>query len=192
MPNWCFNNYVFEADLKNKEKLEWLRDKLNKSLEKREWFDKLAEDLGVKLEYTRGNIIGVYELESNDKEVWFAAEAETAWSPISELWQGVKENFAKEGVELRFYYFAEEPGMEVYETNDKERKHFWGDEWKVDSSEDEVESSYYDNKKDVVAALNEQLGTNKFTEDMTEDKINDMLKDMEKSVSVYEVYVNEL
>lgn len=187
MPNWCMNNYVFEVDKKNKEKLEWLRNKLQESLDDDEWFDKLADAFGVRLDNARGNIIGVYELEENDKEVWFKAEAETAWAPINELWEGVIENFKRDGVELRFYYFAEEPGSEVYETNDREQKHFWGDDWRVDSSDDDVESDYYGDKKDVVAALNEQLGTNEFNKEMTQDEINEKLKQMDRCVRVYEV-----
>ena len=51
-------------------------------------------------------------------------ETETAWVPMHELWDAL---LHKIGSHCHYFYFAEEPGFELYETNDTEKAYFDAD-----------------------------------------------------------------
>ena len=80
---------------------------------------------------------------------------ETAWAPCSETFDLVREAFPN----LRYYFQAEEPGMEVYETNDEFGTYF-SDRFFLDacSPEEEYLSEYFETQEDAFAWLEEKCG----------------------------------
>ena len=119
MPNWCSTAYVIDGDAKEVKQLY----ELMKGLEERKtpsvengfgttWLGCLVDALGKDWNDVRcrGSWNG---LEMDGDVLKFSTE--TAWAPCSETFDLVREAFPN----LRYYFQAEEPGMEVYETNDE-------------------------------------------------------------------------
>nr|ABP57353.1 hypothetical protein bst098 [Bacteroides uniformis] len=119
MPNWCSTAYVIDGDAKEVKQLY----ELMKGLEERKtpsvengfgttWLGCLVDALGKDWNDVRcrGSWNG---LEMDGDVLKFSTE--TAWAPCSETFDLVREAFPN----LRYYFQAEETGMEVYETNDE-------------------------------------------------------------------------
>ena len=115
MPNWCSTAYVIDGDAKEVKQLY----ELMKGLEERKtpsvengfgttWLGCLVDALGKDWNDVRcrGSWNG---LEMDGDVLKFSTE--TAWAPCSETFDLVREAFPN----LRYYFQAEEPGMEVYD-----------------------------------------------------------------------------
>ena len=125
MPNWCFTEYVVTGE---KSEIKDLHKKM-KSLEKRKkslvengfgktWMGNLVELFGGdwKKTYCRGSW-DIAEL-TPDGNLYFTAES--AWEELSE-WRRFIESQYKT---ITFYFMSEEPGMQIYQTNDSNRDFF--------------------------------------------------------------------
>jgi len=119
MPNWCSTAYVIDGDAKEMKQLY----ELMKGLEERKtpsvengfgttWLGCLVDALGKDWNDVRCR--GSWNGPEMDGDV-LKFSTETAWTPCSETFNLVREAFPH----LRYYFQAEEPGMEVYETNDE-------------------------------------------------------------------------
>lgn len=124
MPNWCSTAYVIEGDA---QEVKNLYD-LMKGLEEREkpsvengfgtsWLGCLVDALGRDWNKVRcrGNWSN---LEMDGDTLKFTTE--TAWAPCNETFDLVCDKFPS----LTYYYQSEEPGMVIYETNDRCGKYF--------------------------------------------------------------------
>ena len=124
MPNWCTTDYVFEGDKKD---LQALYDTLQ-SIEKKQelskttsfgnlWLGNLITELGGDWEkiYCRGYIYGP---RLYDDHLVFSTE--TAWTPMNEVMDFVCEKLPS----LEYLYQSEEPGCDLYWTNDSIGKYF--------------------------------------------------------------------
>lgn len=131
MPNWCSTAYVIEGDAKE---VKGLYD-LMKGLQEREkpsvkngfgttWLGCLVDALGS--DWNTIQCRGAWNgLEMIDDTLRFTTE--TAWAPCVETFDLVCEKFPS----IRCFYQTEEPGMEMYETNDRDGKYF-SDKYLVD------------------------------------------------------------
>lgn len=159
MPNWCSTAYVIDGDAKEVKQLY----ELMKGLEERKtpsvengfgttWLGCLVDALGKDWNDVRcrGSWNG---LEMDGDVLKFSTE--TAWAPCSETFDLVREAFPN----LRYYFQAEEPGMEVYETNDEFGTYF-SDRFFLDacSPEEEYLSEYFETQEDAFAWLEEKCG----------------------------------
>lgn len=130
MPNWCYTNISFNSE--NKNSLKKLYDFIERAISDESKYAKVS-DFGsnwlgnVLLECDlmtlddvkndkvpcrcRGSIIYV---DKNDDQV--IVDTETAWVPMMQIWQMVIEKLELDDVDI--IYTAEEPGCELYWTND--------------------------------------------------------------------------
>lgn len=144
MPNWCQTDITFVANRNEGQRaidaLHDLYEKIrtqcngNTSLMDNgfgsEWLGnfaimyKLIEPEQINNNNTnpyhcRGSIESVEELEG-ENESSFYIQTEEAWTPCLAMWQEIiRRYYSINGVALiEMYYFADEPGSEIYDTND--------------------------------------------------------------------------
>ena len=156
MPNWCFTNYVFEG---NKKEIKDLYNKL-KSLEEMEkplvengfgtkWLGCLVNLFGGNWEEIncRGDFMDLELLDDNTIQL----HTETAWGDMPEVWDLVLKNYES----ITYYFYAEEPGVCYYATNDCEGKYF-PERFIIDRFEEG--SEYFENETDLFAHITSIIG----------------------------------
>ena len=116
MPNWCSTRYRLTGE--GAVKLNNLIEE-NKRSEKEnwDWLGHIVRQLGGdegKL-YCRG-WISDYELKDDELTIY----CETAWGELNE-WR----EFVNEKLDTHIYYIAEEPGNEVYVTNEPDFEYWY-------------------------------------------------------------------
>lgn len=129
MPNWCFTTYKIVGDIKE---IHDLNNKLMKLDNMKEplvpngfgnlWLGCLVKILGgdIEIVYCRGDIT---EFSYNEEDNVLTIDTQTAWAEMSE----VRHFLEKVYPGLKIYYYEEEPGMEIYQTNDKHGTFFLND-----------------------------------------------------------------
>jgi len=130
MPNWCYTNISFNSE--NKNDLEKLYNFIEKATSNKSKYADVS-DFGSNW---LGNILLECDLMTlddvkNDKvpcrcrgsiiyvditEDQVIVDTETAWVPMMQVWQRVVEKLNLDDVDI--IYTAEEPGCELYLTND--------------------------------------------------------------------------
>lgn len=118
MPNWCYTSYNLVGHHKELTQLHSIIEGLI-SLKQpsvpndfgSSWLGCLVVALGGDWKNTRcrGSITDV----QFDGKV-LSLSTETAWAPCTEVFELIRNKFPS----INYYYFAEECGMEIYETND--------------------------------------------------------------------------
>ena len=159
MPNWCSTAYAIEGNANEIQDLY----KLMKKLEDMEvpsvpngfgtsWLGCLVDALGADWQSVRCR--GSWScLELEEDVLKFSTE--TAWCPCNEVLDLVREKFPS----LRYYYMTEEPGMEIYETNDDAGIYF-PDRYYLDvcTPEEEYYNEYFTELQDVFRWLEDEFG----------------------------------
>lgn len=168
MPNWCSTTYIFRGD---KDELDILYDKIAKwtasSFVKtdfgRDWLGNIlyGAGLGDRIDNPdangylrcRGTLVDIYPFDG-----YLQLTTETAWNPMSKMWDAVIEQLGLTTV--GFTFMAEECGCGLYQIYDP---HNYGDfegMAYIDSFGDEVEdlNDYY-SEKNAIKVLNEFFGT---------------------------------
>ena len=125
MPNWSNTQYIFEGDKKEitslHKKLQLL-DSMEKSLVDNGfgnmWLGNLVTLLGGKWKsiLCRGTIDYYNLIDERTLEL----TTQSAWCSASEVWNFVLKQYTS----LEYYFFAEEPGNIIYETNDSTGRYF--------------------------------------------------------------------
>ena len=157
MPNWCDTVYAVTGNPDSIKKLH----KVVKDLSKRKtslvpnsfgplWLGCIITKLGGNWKdiYCRGDILN-FEYDKKQKILFLYMEA--AWSEPKEFRVFLQSILSG----LYIYYVAEESGMEIYETNDREGKYF-PSKYLV---EDENESVYFNTFEDLQEHLESIFGT---------------------------------
>lgn len=135
MPNWAYTNYVLEGDLKEVESLKSKLDELKAMQEPlvpngfgNLWLGCIVTVLGGDWNkvYCRGSIYDYY-IEDGALRL----NVESAWNECTET----RLLFQQRYPNLRIYYSTEEPGMEIYQTNDLDGKYF-PDRYIIDTESD--------------------------------------------------------
>ena len=159
MPNWCSTAYVVEGDAKEIKSLYDLMQNLQ-NMEKpskpngfgTSWLGCLVDALGEDWENVscRGSWNG---LELVGDVLKF--NTETAWAPCNETFEAVREKYPS----LRYYFIAEEPGLEVYETNDEYGVYF-KDRYFLDACTPEGEyiNEYFEKLEDAFKWIEDEFG----------------------------------
>lgn len=139
MPNWCYNDCFISGP---KNEVKPLYEKLNSWVSKNikpngfglNWLGNIVLNAGFSVDEqekgkdevlrARGSIINDFEYHDDDEEpnIWFTYES--AWAPFPDTWKKI---LRKHAPHCKFYYFAEEPGMGIYETNDINGRFFAND-----------------------------------------------------------------
>lgn len=130
MPNWCETVYFFTGNQAELEFLytklgEWISEEKSPSDFGANWLGNIAMGAGLNWKQIpcRGTLDFLSFEERNGQPV-LRVETETAWVPMHELWDAL---LHKIGSHCHYFYFAEEPGFELYETNDTEKAYFDAD-----------------------------------------------------------------
>lgn len=162
MPNWCSTAYAIDGDAKEVRQLY----ELMKGLEERDspsvkndfgttWLGCLVDALGGdwKKIKCRGDW-SFLELDEDDDIVRFCTE--TAWYPCNEVLEFVCKKFPS----LNYYCQAEEPGQNIYITNDKEGKYFY-EKYLVDiyTPDKKCHYKYFSYEKEMYAWFEQTFAT---------------------------------
>lgn len=131
MPNWCFTQMIFHGE---KEEIDDLHNKIEEWTSKNyqengfgvTWLGNVLHgaglghriDSGADQLRCRGDIVYFGEVETftDSSEATFNLDTETAWHPMTLMWDEVIKTLGYKSV--GFSYCAEEPGCEIYELYD--------------------------------------------------------------------------
>ena len=130
MPNWCYTNISFNSE--NKSDLEKLYNFIEKATSNKSKYTDVSDfgsnwlgnvllecDL-MTLDDVKNNTVpcrrrgSIIYVDITDDQV--IVDTETAWVPMMQVWQKVVEKLNLDDVDI--IYTAEEPGCELYWTND--------------------------------------------------------------------------
>lgn len=181
MPNWCTTDYVFAGEVDNAKRFYNDIQRVINTEHSFEWDGKTFKGDSYWLGYVkeellpelkeeeiscRGTIEYLDDIEIfyNDKVV-VRLTTETAWCACSELMNKIADKY-----DLQLFYYSEEPGSCIYETNDKEGI-FFSQRYLIDSDEC---CDYYDDFEEFAQAF----------EDITGCKIN-CIEDAEPILKKY-------
>lgn len=166
MPNWNTTDYTLYG---NKENIKRLYTDLKKTVDidrtkeskpftflgnsywlgyiKKSFLPEVEEELPV-----RGEISYIEEdIEDHDNDMAsLKLTTETAWVACSELMDKIARKY-----DLQLFYYSEEPGCEIFETNDLEGQ-FYSFRYMVDSEKEGIE--YYDTFEQVAEAIAKMTG----------------------------------
>ena len=157
MANDCLTHFVIECE--NKEKLERIHDaitKCNKPEYKpsdgscRNWTGNIFKELGLKYESDRSFWV---DSEFDDGALHIFEDA--AWTRGSAMRQLVEQMDGSDDDDgLSVYFYSEEPGCEIYESNDDCRMHFF-DEYILDTNDG---NEYYEDFSALLEDVAEHVG----------------------------------
>ena len=211
MPNWCCNCEIIAGP---KEEVKKLRDLIEEWTSKNyvengfglEWLGNIVIGAGFTIYdddpvngfYCRGNLSDALEIEEGkDGEDWeLHFQSLTACGPMPQMWYAI---VAKYAPHCKYYYYSEEHGNQLYESNDVEHR-FFPEEYFVDVMyyEDDKapekikkyfpESSYEYSTEQIVSALQDILETDEENVDKLVDKFYE--KDFLKDIGF--VYINKI
>lgn len=187
MPNWCFTKYVLEG---NEQETKALYE-LMKELEAKEkpavpngfgttWLGCLVKALGGEWESIRCRGTWEYiELENGILNI----TTDTAWAPCNETFDFICKKFQS----LRYYYQAEEPGLELYTTNDADGD-FFLDRYLVDihAPDGEFYHEYFESLTEAYEWIEETFDCSV----KSEDDVKSLHKRWDKECDGY-CYVHE-
>ena len=166
MPNWNTTDYTLYG---NKENIKRLYTDLKKTVDidrtkeskpftflgNSYWLGYIKKILLPEVEEelpARGEISYIEEeIEDHDNDMAsLKLTTETAWVACSELMDKIAEKY-----DLQLFYYSEEPGCEIFETNDLEGQ-FYSFRYMVDSEKEGIE--YYDTFEQVAEAIAKMTG----------------------------------
>ena len=121
MPNWCSNNIniIGKAEIKIKNLYKLLENWTSKIAEENAWGEKwlgnIVEFSGIDKNVSCRGCIEDIELYNNTISFW----TETAWNPSFEMWLLICEKYlGEEDIDWSILYVSEEPGANIFCTND--------------------------------------------------------------------------
>lgn len=185
MPNWNTTDYTLYG---NKENIKRLYTDLKKTVDidrtkeskpftflgNSYWLGYIKKSLLPDVEEelpARGEISYIEEeIEDHDNDMAsLKLTTETAWVACSELMDKIAEKYG-----LQLFYYSEEPGCGIFETNDTEGL-FYSFRYMVDSEKEGIE--YYDSWDEVVSVIKSITGITLDNISEAEDKLSDFNDD---------------
>ena len=157
MSNWCSTSYRIVgkkeevADLYSKiQQLQNMEEPLEPNGFGNLWLGCLVTILGGDWNkiYCRGHIID-YSLDDGVLSI----DTETAWSEMQEVRQFIQKVYPS----LEIFYYEEEPGWVIYQTNDRDGR-FFSFRYILDDLEGGDGPEYYDDTDSLLEAASEIFG----------------------------------
>lgn len=172
MPNWCDTNYVIEGPKKDLEKIQnAIKNHKVREDSADNWEGNILDELGIKFNEAGANMRGFIDCEGDltvyDYYATFNFYAQEAWYK-TDFSRYLEDAFPK----ITIYWRAEEPGCEIYETNDDKGDYF-PERYVVDYSIGvKSDTEYFSTEEEVIKYLRKISkgkirsinGANKFTE----------------------------
>ena len=171
MPNWAYCSYriVGKAEEVNElysklQQLENMQEPLVDNGFGNLWLGCLVTILGGNWNdiYCRGKII---DFSLNDGILLI--ETETAWGEMNEVRHFIEKVYPA----LKIYYYEEECGCEIYQTNDR-NGHFFSSRYIFDDQDGEGKE-YFDNPKTLLAFASRAMGMKLKTIEDLNDAVSD-------------------
>ncbi len=178
MPNWCYTSYTFVGDEEELKELHGLMERLE-SMEKplvengfgTNWLGNIVESLGKSWEkvWCRGSWDN---LLLSDGTLKFTTE--TAWSAADEVMSLICEKYPS----LGYYYYTEEPGMGIYQTND-DCGEYYPERYYIDlcTADGDYQQEYFANLDDAIAWIGKMMEQDFKTKDEVHAYFNKIQKD---------------
>lgn len=187
MANWASVSYRIEGNMEDIEELADLIEAFDRNERptmeagaSKQWEGNVILALGI--ERGNGYLRGFFESYWIDNGV-LCIEANEAWglTDFKDLLESHYDN-------MNVYYYVEEPGCRVYETNDSEHEYF-DSGYNVDSCVDgDSEQEYFSDKEEALSYIAERLGRESITEEEL-DAWNDEHTDSDDYVALNEISV---
>ncbi len=209
MPNWCSTDYEFIGPKKQLEKFvdklhEWTLHNVRDNDFGNRWLGNILGNAGYDWEktYCRGSIVYLPDKEdivssySQDNIYNVALQTETAWRAMNEVWDKILEQFPG----VSYVYFEQEPGCQVYNTNDVDYEFFPWDYW-IDSYLDSKKDPGLYHKYEVLDGTDPGFELDEFLDtfrdifndnNLTADEIIQRVKDDFTNANVSYVEINEI
>lgn len=184
MPNWASVSYRIEGEDKSIEKIYTEATRiLNEShTSQNTWVGDLLKALGIGNDTMKGMSLRAFISSVSMEGETIALETEEAWG-MSDFKMALESLYP----DLVVYYQCEEPGCEVFVTNDGGGKYF-RDRWIVDSNiDDNYDTEYFnaDDKKEMDSYIANLIGNGK--DDYTEDELDEWsVKNPTDSINIHE------
>lgn len=187
MANWASTSYRIEGSKEDLEKVYNVIDEFMSERRKpvqvdasNEWEGNIIRALGATDEQMKNNYLrGFIEEYEMDGDI-IRIEAEEAWGTTD-----FRHVLAQLMPELTIYYIVEEPGCEVYATNDAEGKYF-PERFYVDAYVNgDYQSEYFDTEEQAMMYAAQLLGKEK----MTKAKLESWNEDHEEDDEF--IYIHE-
>lgn len=156
MPNWCYTSYVLEGSDKDIKKIDNLLDNLmsrkKPAIENgfgTNWLGCLVNALGG--DWQKIPCRGTWSNKERIGNI-LRLTTDTAWIPLNEVFDFIHEKFPS----VIYFYAAEEPGCELYSTNDVDGKYF-PERYNIDlyDLEENYDSAYFTTADAVLDYINE-------------------------------------
>ncbi len=189
MPNWCYTSYTFVGDEEELKELHGLMERLE-SMEKplvengfgTNWLGCLVDSLGKDWNsvWYRGSWDNLTLANSTLKFT-----TETAWSQADEVMDLICEKYPS----LDYYFYTEEPGMGIYQTNDDEGL-YYPERYYIDlcTADGTYMQEYFVNLDDAIV----WIGKMTEQEFKTEDDVNAYFDEIEKENADAYCYIHEI
>lgn len=189
MPNWCYTSYTFVGDKEELNELHGLMkvlEEMDKPLVENgfgtNWLGNIVESLGKSWEkvWCRGSWDNLMLADGTLKFT-----TETAWSQADEVMDLICEKYPS----LSYYFYTEEPGMGIYQTNDDEGR-FYPERYYVDlcTADGDYQQEYFNTLDDVIAWIGKK------TERVfkTEAEVNVYFDELEEANEDAYCYIHEI
>ena len=135
MPNWCFNHEIIAGPKQEINNLfthlkKWTSQNYKENGFGLGWLGNIVIGAGFNIYdddpehgyHCRGSINDTFEIEdlpNDEAKITFGSL--TAWAPTPDIWYTIIKQYAPN---CKYYYSSEEPGNELYESNDSEGRFF--------------------------------------------------------------------
>lgn len=159
MPNWCSTDYVIRG---SKDAVHKIYDAISNPTVKpnssKDWEGNVLLTLGInfdELKYMRGFINDVAEIKDDSEDIsTLSFNAEEAWetTDFCEILQKAYPD------DIEIYWYAAEPGMEIYETNDSEGVYFNNGYYVDTYVNGDYQSECFSSEKEVLDWLIDNFG----------------------------------
>lgn len=145
MANWCMTNMIIAGEKCELRKLralilKWTSKEYVKNGFGEPWLGNIVLGAGFMIDdfECRGNVLSVGSIYDLDGLPYFEIEYESAWQPMPEMWYSVTDKYAPN---CKVYWYAEEPGFELYQSNDIHHV-FFSDTYAVDCYITDTENKF--------------------------------------------------
>jgi hypothetical protein len=185
MPNWNVTECAVEGSEKEVSELYQLMVKLQSMKEPAvkngfgtTWLGCLVEALGSS--WQEVSCRGEWScLELNNGIITFSTES--AWSPCTEVFDLIMQKFPS----IQLYYFSEEPGCELYETNDAEGRFFpYRYVVEICTVDEDSMTEYFEDLESALEWIEKQTGQ-KAENAQDVESLNDSLADINENSYCY-------
>lgn len=146
MANWCMTHMIVAGEESEIKKLrafilKWTSKEYVKTAFGEQWLGNIVYGAGFSIDdfECRGDVLSVGDIYLLDDDLpYFDIEYESAWIPMPEMWYAVIGKYAPN---CKAYWYAEEPGFELYQSNDIHHI-FFSDTYAVDCYITDTENKF--------------------------------------------------